>query len=176
MSERPAHETLLLWVAQGFGIGRIPFGPGTFGSLLGFAWFAVLLVPGKLWALVLGSIAGAGLAVWLCAIGERLLGRKDPGSVVMDEVAAIPLCLWGWAAVYFSTHDCLPGPGKFFSWNNWPLILCAFVAFRLFDILKPWPAGRSQRLPGGWGIVADDLLAAIYVNLVVLPGCWFGIL
>src|SRR5262245_53097009 len=85
-------NSLKLWLAQGFGIGRIPFAPGTFGSLLGLLWFALLISTSKLWVLIAGTLLGLGLSVWLCGEGERILKQKDPGSVVLDEVAAIPLC------------------------------------------------------------------------------------
>ncbi len=175
MKAAALHRRLLLWAAQGFGVGWIPVAPGTFGSVLGFAWLALLLAAGPWWLLLAGSIAGSLLAVWLCGVGEEMLGRKDPGSVVLDEVAAIPVCLWAWTMLLVAQHRPLPSLPEFFSWNNWPLILCVFAGFRFFDVLKPWPVGRSQRLPGGWGIVVDDLLAAGYVNLLVLAGCWLKI-
>lgn len=165
---RTARQKLSVWVAQGFGVGWIPFAPGTFGSILGFGWLAMLLAGRSLLLLLLGSLALAGVAVWVCGVAEKTLGQKDPGSVVLDEVAAIPVCVWGWAALYVSNHDSLPSVGQFFSLSNWPLLVCIFIGFRVFDVLKPWPVGASQRLPSGWGIVIDDFLAAVYVNAVVL--------
>ncbi|HEY5911448.1 MAG TPA: phosphatidylglycerophosphatase A [Verrucomicrobiae bacterium] len=167
MNDRSARQKLLLWTAQGFGVGWLPFAPGTFGSILGFGWLALLLVMGNVWLFFLGSIAAIPLAVWLCGVAEKELGRKDPGSVVLDEVVAIPVCLWCWMALYLSKHGSLPAIGQFFAWANWPLLLVAFAAFRFFDILKPWPVRQSQSLPGGWGIVIDDFLAALYVNALL---------
>lgn len=160
----------MLWAAQGLGVGWIPVAPGTFGSILGFGWLALLLVTGQLRWFLLGSVGSVLVAVWLCGAAEEILGRKDPGSVVLDEVVAIPVCLWTWAAAYFANHHALPPVGQFFSWHNWPLMLCVFAGFRFFDILKPWPVGRSQTLRGGWGIVVDDFLAALYVNILVIAG------
>lgn len=157
-----------LWIAQGFGIGRIPFAPGTFGSLLGMAWFALLLASGRLWVLLLGTVAGMALSVWLCGVGERVLGQKDPGSVVLDEVAAIPVCFFAWLGILFAGNGVLPGAAYFFLRGHWWLTLGVFAAFRFFDIAKPWPVRQSQAWPGGWGITVDDLLAAMYVNLVTL--------
>ena len=77
-------QRLALWIAQGFGIGRIPVAPGTFGSIPGLLWFILLLRTGNLWLFLAGIIAGALLSVWLCGISEKVLGRKDPGSVVLD--------------------------------------------------------------------------------------------
>jgi phosphatidylglycerophosphatase A len=62
----------------------------------------------------------------------------------------------------------MPGLSDFFSTRTWPLTLGVFAAFRFFDVAKPWPVHQSQSLPGGWGVTIDDVLAAVYVNLVVL--------
>ncbi len=157
-----------LWVAQGFGIGRIPFAPGTFGSLLGVLWFALLLLSAKLWVFAAGTLAALALSVWLCGEAEKTLGQKDPGSVVLDEIAAMPVCFLGWVAVAACKNGVTPGLGCFFSTRTWLLTLGVFAAFRFFDVVKPWPVHQSQALPGGWGITLDDVLAALYVNLVVL--------
>lgn len=157
-----------LWIAQGFGVGRIPVAPGTFGTLLGLAWFALLLLPGRLWSLALGTLLGVLGSVWLCGVAENLLGRKDPGSVVLDEVAAVPVCFASWVALRVWRTGSLPGCDYFFAKTHWLPILGVLAAFRLFDIWKPWPVRQSQSLPAGWGITIDDLLAALYVNCVVL--------
>lgn len=158
----------ILWIAQGFGAGGIPFAPGTFGSLVGLLWFAVLLSGGSFWFLAAGTIAGLGLSVWVCGAAEKILKKKDPGSVVLDEVSAMPICFFGWVAISASRNTVMPGWETFFSLRNWPMTLGVFVAFRFFDILKPWPVRQSQGLPGGWGVTIDDVLAAAYVNAVVL--------
>ena len=157
-----------LWIAQGFGVGRIPVAPGTFGSVVGVAWFALLLLTGKLWLFAAGTVAGVALSVWLCGVGEELLGKKDPQSVVLDEIAAIPVCFLGWVAVLSVKNGALPPLGVFFSAYGWLLTLGVFALFRFFDVLKPWPVWQSQSLPGGWGVAIDDVLAAVYVNLAVL--------
>lgn len=161
-------NAFLLWLAQGFGIGRIPVAPGTFGSIIGMFWFALLLLAGNTWVFVAGSIIGLALSVWLCGIGEKVLNAKDPGSVVFDEIAAIPVCFAGWVGVQLAKSGSLPAPDFFFSGRNWLPTLGVFAAFRFFDVLKPWPVRQSQSLPGGWGVTIDDFLAAIYVNAVVL--------
>ena len=162
-----------LWIAQGFGIGRIPIAPGTFGSFIGLGWFSLLLVPGHLWCLVLAIIVSAGVSVWLCGFAEELLREQDPSSVVLDEVVAVPVCFASWIGLRLWKTGALPGLDYFFSKSNWLVVLGVVLAFRLFDIWKPWPVRQSQRLPGGWGITVDDLLAAVYVNLVILPiGVW----
>jgi phosphatidylglycerophosphatase A len=160
--------SLKLWIAQGFGVGRIPVAPGTFGSLVGIVWFALLLVPANIWLFIAGAIAGFGLSVWLCGEGEKILRQKDPGSVVLDEITAMPLCFAGWVGVVFWKAGSLPRLEEILNAQTWPAVLGVFVAFRFFDVLKPWPVRQSQSLPGGWGITVDDFLAAIYVNVVVL--------
>jgi phosphatidylglycerophosphatase A len=157
-----------LWVAQGFGVGRIPVAPGTFGSVVGVLWFGLLLMTGNLWLFIAGTIATVALSVWLCGAAERILGQTDPGSVVLDEIAAMPVCFLGWVAVLASKTGALPKCADFFSPHTWPLTLGVFAAFRFFDIAKPWPVYQSQSLPGGWGVTIDDVLAAVYVNAAVL--------
>jgi phosphatidylglycerophosphatase A len=161
-------KELLLWLAQGFGVGRIPFAPGTFGSLVGVIWFGLLVASRKLWLLIGGTLAGLALSVWLCDIAEKILGQKDPGSVVMDEISALPLCYFSWVGIVLWQTGSMPGAESFFSADKWPFTLGVLAAFRFFDILKPWPARQSQQLPGGWGITVDDVLAAGYVNALVL--------
>jgi phosphatidylglycerophosphatase A len=157
-----------LWIAQGFGVGRIPVAPGTFGSVIGVLWFGLLLATGNLWLFTAGSIAAIALSVWLCGAAEKALGQEDPGSVVLDEIAALPVCYWGWVAILVWKTGALPAFADFFTARTWLLTLGVFAAFRFFDVAKPWPVDQSQSLPGGWGVTIDDVLAAVYVNLVVL--------
>jgi phosphatidylglycerophosphatase A len=155
-----------LWIAQGFGAGRLPRAPGTYGSVVGLGWLALLLGL-KSWPLFLaGNALAIALSVWLCGAAERTLGRKDPGSVVLDEIAAMPLCFTGWLAAAWWPQHHWPDLASF--WARWPLIIGVFALFRFFDVVKPWPVRQSQNLPGGWGVTVDDLLAAVYVNVVVL--------
>jgi phosphatidylglycerophosphatase A len=133
-------------VATAFGAGLSPIAPGTAGSLVGLLlfWPAARLVLGAQAALVAAvSLLGVSCA---SAVARRL-GRKDPGEVVVDEVAG------QWVALL-----ALP-----FS----PLTAAvAFLAFRIMDVTKPWPARSLEALPGGWGIMADDLAAGVYANLL----------
>lgn len=160
-------NALVVWVAQGFYIGRIPGSPGTFGSLLGLVWVAALLSTGALWAYVLGSLLGIAASVWFCGEAERILGRTDPGSVVLDEIAAIPLCFGGTLAGFIAKFGHLPPPSWLIARETVWWTVGTFIAFRVFDIAKPWPVRQSQQLPGGWGVTVDDLLAAVYVNLTL---------
>ena len=126
----------------GFGLGLSPVAPGTFGTLLGvaIAWLA----PGPAWAWALGVSV---LSVPLGSLAEKTEG-EDPGSFVLDEVAG-----------YLLAVSFLPG--------GWLALGAAFFAFRFFDIAKPWPIRKLERLPGGWGVLLDDLLAGIYAHGVV---------
>ena len=160
-------NAFLLWLAQGFGVGRIPFAPGTFGSVVGLGWFALLLAAGNFWILLGGTVLGLAASVWLCGAGERILKQTDPGSVVMDEIAAIPVCFAGWVITRHAHNGVLPTVEYFFSEKTLWLTLGVFVLFRLFDVWKPWPVRQSQKLPGGWGVTTDDFLAALYVNAVI---------
>lgn len=130
-------QKIALQVASVGGVGKTPVAPGTAGSLVGVVLYVLVYEAGYIWPLA-ATLAAAALAVWSGGIAERLLGRKDPQVVVADEVAGQMLCLLGAA----------PEPAH---------LLAGFLLFRALDIIKPFR--RVERLPGGWGIVADDLLA-----------------
>jgi len=161
---------IVLFVAQGFGVGRIPFAPGTFGSFLGLLWFAMLIATGNFWAYLAGAIEGIAFSIWLCDDAEKILGEEDPPSVVLDEIIAIPFCFLPWVISEWIRHDALPSVSYFFSGPQLWVTLAIIVLFRVFDIWKPWPVRQSQRLAGGWGVTVDDLLAAGYV---ALASVWF---
>ncbi len=161
------YSAFLLWLAQGFGIGRIPFAPGTFGSVLGLGWFALLLAPRNFWIYLGGTLLGLALSVWLCGSGEKILNQKDPASIVLDEISAMPVCFFGWVTI-FAAKGGTVFPGYFLLHEIWPITIGVFIAFRIFDVWKPWPARQSQTLPGGWGVTVDDAIAAMYVNVLFL--------
>ena len=163
-------KSLELWIAQGFGSGLAPAAPGTFGSLVGFAWLALLLIPASAPLFCIGLLLSIALSVRTCASAERALGETDPGSVVIDEIIAIPWCCVGWLLLEWRRHGSFPGLADVFQIQRLPTLIAVFALFRLFDIWKPWPVRGSQELPGGWGVTADDLLAALYVNLTL---SWF---
>ena len=133
-----------------FGVGFLPLIPGTFGSMVGAGIF--LLLPS--WQVQLAFIAVITvLGVWAASQVERILGVKDPGKVVVDEVAGQMISLLPLA---FFAPD---GP-----WLVW--VIVSFNLFRLFDIFKPYPARRFEALHGGIGIMADDVVAGIYGAIV----------
>ena len=161
-------NSLILWLAQGFGIGRLPRAPGTFGSMVGLGWFVLLLSAGSPILFLLGLAVSLPISVWFCGAAEKILQKTDPGSVVLDEIIALPFCFAGWMAVLYFQKGLWPSPGFFFGPEKWPATLGIFLLFRFFDVAKPWPVRQSQSLRGGWGVTVDDLLAAGYVNVVVL--------
>jgi phosphatidylglycerophosphatase A len=145
----------------------MPVAPGTFGTVLGMIWSFALILSGSWIVFVLGIVAGFFLSVWLCGEGERILGQRDPGSIVLDEITAMPLGFAAWLGMFVHHHHAFPNAADLYRSSNWIWMLGIFVVFRLFDIVKPWPVRGSQSLPGGWGVTVDDFLAAGYVNLVV---------
>jgi len=147
---RAARKTLWAWtVATFFGAGLGKPGPGTWGSMAAvLLWgaFARFLHPAPatlLLALVAGILLSIALGVPAATIAARESGRRDPGFVVIDEVAG------QWIALLGSPAD-------------WRHALIALVLFRAFDITKPFPARQLERLPEGWGIVFDDVAAGLY--------------
>lgn len=171
----PKGARWVLWLAQGCGSGSAPFAPGTIGSLAGVLWMLVLSASGSLWVFLTGVAVTVAASVWACGVAERMLQQTDPGSVVLDEICAIPLTFLGWVLWTTLGQGQRLSPELFYGGHRWLILLAGFAAFRFFDILKPWPVGRSQALPGGWGITADDVLAAVYANAVVLGVAnWVG--
>ena len=128
-----------------FGVGYLPLIPGTFGSMVGVAIFLLL----RVWPLQILFIAViVVLGIWAASRTERLLGLKDPGKVVVDEVAGQMISLMPLAFL---------ADGPWFVW-----VIVSFNLFRLFDIFKPYPAHRFEALPGGFGIMMDDVVAGVY--------------
>ena len=135
-------DRLARLVGTGFGSGLSPVAPGTAGSLAALAIYLLLPIPGDSLWLYLLILIGFFLGIW--ATGRLITGEdKDPGRAVWDEFIG----LW---------MTCLLLP------KTWPWMAAAFLLFRALDILKPWPARRAEALPGGLGIMTDDLLVGIY--------------
>lgn len=136
---------LILLAATGGGVGYSPVAPGTAGSLVGLALYAGLArTPPLVFALVLAAIAAC--AVGIAGRAEELLGRDDDPRIVIDEVAGMLVSL-----------AALPA--------RLDVALAGFALFRLFDIWKPPPLRRAEALPGGLGVVMDDLAAGLYANI-----------
>src|SRR5688572_18745418 len=160
VTKRKPSESLILFVAEGFGSGRFPIAPGTVGTLIGFAWIYVLLIPQNVWWYIAGIVAGFFAAVWLGGKAEEICGKKDPGSIVIDEITALPLALLG--AVIANSKGVWTSPfPDYLGGKQIFVLVITFAGFRLFDVTKPWLIARAQNLPGGWGLVIDDFLAAL---------------
>lgn len=129
-------------------LGRKLPAPGTWGSVAGLLYFTVFFYNCGVIETLIFSAIGLYLAVALCGEAEFRLGRKDPGEVILDEFVVMPLCFLGWRA--------LPGPLPV-----WLVFLLGLGLFRLFDIVKPFGIRKLQDLPGGWGVVFDDVAAAL---------------
>ena len=140
-----------LAVATALGVGYVPFAPGTFGSAVGLLlWFVLPSSPiAQAAAIVVVCVVGS----WSGSVAERHFGRVDPGHVVVDEVAGMLVTLF-----------LVP--------VGWIGAIAGFFLFRISDIIKPYPANRLERLPGGIGIMADDVIAAVYANLVLRFCIW----
>lgn len=142
-----ATTRVALAVATLGGVGRAPVAPGTVASAL--TALVLWLVPFSVVGLALLVVAVTAAGTWAAEHAERALGAKDPGVIVIDEVAGMALSVLG-----------LPLTA--------PVLLVAFVFFRVFDVVKPFPAGRSQALRGGAGVMVDDLIAGLYALLATL--------
>jgi len=142
---------VIIFFTTGFYIGHIPYAPGTFGTIPGIFLCYVLsnLYTVAAAVVVAGFIA---LSIGIAGKSARILGAKDPGCIVIDEIAGMAVTLlW----LPFNLYSVVAG----------------FILFRLFDILKPWPVGYLDRnLSGGFGIVMDDVAAGILANIVLRLG------
>jgi len=139
-------------IATGGGIGLLPLMPGTWGSLaaLPCAWAISALAGGA--ALAAAAILAFALGSWAAAVVAQASGAEDPGFIVVDEVAA------QWLVLVAAPLD-------------WRAYLAAFLLFRVFDIVKPWPVRAiERRVAGGVGIMLDDVAAALYAILLLLIG------
>lgn len=186
-----------MWIATGFGLGYLPVAPGTWGSLAGVALFLVfpifislpLILLSKstlplgemslgnwislvigidsffFWSYVCLIVTVARVGVWASKKAALYFRNPDPSQVVVDEVsgqliALLPLLF------YFLNVELFE--------RRWEYLLAGFILFRIFDIVKPWPARAAEKWPGGWGIMADDWLAGGYAALLLWLVRWTG--
>ena len=143
-----------LLLATAGGLGYAPVAPGTVGSLPGVALAWIVGDAASGWALAAALAVVAAAGTWAAGVAARHAGADDPGLVVVDVVAGQTMTL-----LFLP-----PTPA---------VLACGFLLFRVFDILKPFPARSLERLPGGAGIMADDLMAGIYGNLVLQAAARF---
>jgi phosphatidylglycerophosphatase A len=141
-------DKLILLGATGFGLGRSPVAPGTFGTLaaIPLIWLAAGMSPGFMAFFLVSLIL---LSVGVADRAEAIMGEKDPGSIVIDEIAGF--CV---------TMTLVP--------LSWTSLILGFIAFRCFDILKPAPVKYfEKKFSGGAGIVLDDIMAGVLAALVL---------
>lgn len=148
-------------VATGFGLGYIPMAPGTWASLAAVAVGVLIHGLGSFPLLLLATLAVIAVAWWSISAALPEMGGDDPSEIVIDEVAGQWLALLApsfgfWMMGLDSWRFPYPG---------W---LGAFLAFRLFDIWKPWLIGRADRRGDAWGVLLDDLLAGIFAGILVM--------
>ncbi len=159
MDPKAAPEGLLATVATvlatGFGAGYSPVAPGTAGTLVAVP--LALLLPAGAIAQAAALAAVIAVSIWAADVTARRVGLKDPGLIVADEIAG-----------FFVSVAFLP--------PTTTTLVAGFLLFRLFDIAKPPPCRQAEALPGGLGVVADDLLAGVYANLVLRGLCAAGLL
>jgi phosphatidylglycerophosphatase A len=129
-------------------LGYFPFAPGTIGSAAGLVVYAAVAAAGSRWVEAAAIVVVFGVGAWASTIAERYFGGIDPGPVVVDEVLGMLVTL---AFVPVGFKGAVVG----------------FFVFRVLDVIKPFPAGRLERLHGGIGVMADDAAAAVYGNIVM---------
>jgi phosphatidylglycerophosphatase A len=131
--------TLATW----FGCGRVPKAPGTAGTVGAIPLYLLLARTGRA-GVGIAAIVATFVGVWAASVVARQLASKDPQVVVIDEVAGFLVTMVPMRIV------------------SWQAVLSGFVLFRLLDSLKPWPIRLAEKLPGGWGIVLDDVVAGVF--------------
>jgi len=157
-----AADFIAVFVATGFGAGFIPFGPGTWGSIVG-----LLIAYGLIAAfgsdtlllqniLIAAGVVSAALGVWASGRAEKIFDRKDAGQIVIDEV-------FGQIISFVFIAPYLAGLGA--NWRWW--MIAGLALFRAFDIFKPYPINRLQGLSGGLGVMMDDALAGVYAAVAL---------
>jgi phosphatidylglycerophosphatase A len=137
---------IILFFATGFYSGYLPWAPGTWGTLAAVPiYFCLRLLPLWLYAVILAIMIVAGF--YLCGYAAKAMNKEDPPEAVWDEVVGFLLVM------LFLPYSILS-------------VIIGFALFRLFDIWKPWPIKKIEDLPGGFGIILDDLMASVYAILV----------
>ncbi len=147
MKMRSLKTKLILLIAEGGYAGKVPVAPGTAGTVVGvflYYIFHTLPIPWYLIVCLMVTVVG----IWSAGNAEKLLGKKDAPSIVIDEIAG-----------YLISMTMIPA--------TWDFIIAGFLLFRLFDIIKPWPLKRVQDVHGGVGVVLDDIGAGVYTNIIL---------
>lgn len=141
-------EKIIKFLACGFGSGLAPIAPGTFGTLAGVP-ICLLCLPLPWFLRLLVVLVLMALSIYIAGRAEEIYQKKDDQRIVIDEIIGLQVTML--PVTITTAHLC-----------------AGFVLFRIFDILKPFPLDNLQRLPGGWGVVLDDVGAGIYAGLLML--------
>jgi phosphatidylglycerophosphatase A len=139
-------------IASVFGIGYFPVASGTVMSIVAVPFAVIIARAGGGFALIAASLIVFAIGIWACGDHVRATGRDDPSECVIDELAGQWLACAG-----VSLGLGAGSPAEF---------ALAFLLFRLFDVLKPWPISAAEKLPGGMGVMADDMLAGLAAAII----------
>jgi phosphatidylglycerophosphatase A len=148
-------QRLGLFIATCGYLGYVPLAPGTFGSAVGVLLFFAVRASGSVAIELAAIVLLFAIGVWSGTVAEHHFGGIDPGPIVLDEVVGMLITL---AFIPIGLSGALAG----------------FFLFRLFDVLKPFPARRLESLHGGLGVMADDAMAAVYANLSLRALLWLA--
>jgi phosphatidylglycerophosphatase A len=147
---RPNLQRIISFLVTGAGAGYFPRAPGTAGTVAAIPLSLALnrIADSSLPLALLTFAAFVITAAWLCQRGEEIFRQKDSSKIVVDEIAGFLLANFA-------------APARL-----WPIIF-AFLLFRFFDIIKPFPAARAEKISGGLGVIADDLIAGLYTFVIL---------
>ena len=151
-----ASEKIIKLLATGFGSGLSPFAPGTMGTLVGIP-VCLFCLPLTWSVRFVFVIVLSALAIFISGRAETIYSNKDDQRIVIDEIAGFQVAMLPVAITGLN-------------------ICAAFVLFRIVDIWKPFPVNRLQDLPGGWGVVIDDVAAGIYAGVIILSLNYAGVI
>lgn len=141
------NEKAIKLLSSGFGLGQAPIAPGAFGTLAGIP-VCLICLPLSLFFRLLIVLALLAASIYIAGRAEKIYGKKDDPRIVIDEIIGFQVTLLPVAITAMN-------------------IFIGFALFRIFDVLKPFPLRHLQKLPGGWGVVLDDVAAGIYAGLIL---------
>ena len=150
------HLILASLIATGAGVGKLPIAPGTWASIVAIPVASLLYILGGTWLLSVTIFLGFVIGIFVSSYQAQKLDDNDPSEVVIDEFIGM------WLSILPIASD-------------WRYYIIAILLFRFADIFKPWPCKAVERLPGGLGIMMDDIIAGLYAGILVsVIAVWFG--